>query len=233
MSRTVPIILGLLFVLVCLGRSEAITYSYTFSETYNYGVASAEMDFKIEGTTLILSLRNTSPVQCLSPYNDKYSSPGISKFGFVLPGVFYSDNSDWILKAFEDKSLKNEIVIGDRWQNQSSIWYRDSGFIFKISYPKGALFNPLVKGTIPGDFSYFTSAEMTFYFKDSIEAKLTSNDFKPFITMGNIGHNIIFDDNDPNQQTITGQRVATPEPGTLLLFGIGLIGIGIILREMF
>ena len=34
-------------------------------------------------------------------------------------------------------------------------------------------------------------------------------------------------------QCVQGNLVATPEPGTMLLLGLGLIGIGIVMRELF
>jgi hypothetical protein len=37
---------------------------------------------------------------------------------------------------------------------------------------------------------------------------------------------------DNSDKFISGKLVATPEPGTMLLLGLGLIGIAIIMREM-
>jgi hypothetical protein len=106
----------------------------------------------------------------------------------------------------------------------SSGWYRFVGgystnqIYFYAQTSFDALYNPLYNNS-----GNVTPASMVITFNAGNPIlDMTS---APFIDVGNIGTSSL--------PYVSGTLVATPEPGTMLLLGLGLIGIGIVMRELF
>jgi len=152
--------------------------------------------------------------------------------GFGLPLSYRPDIESWTLWAYNtasDSAKKEKIkVIAYRdfatGEKDLSYWYLTSNgdlalnTFFKATSGQKLLYNPQSKTTDQN--AYFTDAEVEITFKDTPSINM---DNSPYVVM-TIG--VLNDFN------VRGVVTATPEPGTLLLLGIGLIGIGLIMREM-
>jgi hypothetical protein len=193
------------------------------------------MEITIQSNTLMLTLDNTSPLTV----DGETNAPGIVGFGFFLENDV--DLSSWSLTAFD--SGANSLTIGDN--TGTGLWemHSDSVNGIELDYMphlqdiKGALYNPLQTEGFGAEPNYFTQATLTMIFSDMPIIEIEEQDLgsglsgTTFVRMKNVGE----DGDDslklpgtfiPNGGGGGGFDVI-PEPGTFLLFGAGLLGLGL------
>jgi hypothetical protein len=216
-SRFLFIII-LIFFAIKPATSDALHYEFSGPDTLY--ITSAAMDVTVSGNQLTIIINNTSPRRTTDFH---VNSPAINGFGFNLVSLGMVDITAWSLSAYQSPSSSTTIAIGGSSTGTSSAWYFGSipgeslGFILASSYaPQGYLLSPNAIANLAGP--YYTSATLTMTFGKEI------SDFtSPVISFKNAGQ-------DSTDTVIL--RASAPEAGTLLLLGLGLVGIGLIMREM-
>jgi hypothetical protein len=132
------------------------------------------------------------------------NNPNVWGFGVsLLNNNAVASGLTWVLTG-------GGIDVSGNWQKTSLNYYTTT--VYRPYFLAFSESNGLYKSTP-------VSLVMTF----SEDPRLNES-VAPIIRVGNIGFS--------NPQFVTGSLVATPEPGTLLLMGIGLIGIALVMREM-
>lgn len=231
--------------------SHAVTtYNFVFSGVSNNGTGSAEMDIELDGNTMTVKVRNTSP----TTYNGSNTNlASIFAFGFNFDGAVPTINS-WSMSAFDASNAS--ITIGDSNQSDGvdfwNIELNDSlegvtlDFFPQNSGPdantnvSGGLYNPALAGTI-GDSEganrhFFSEAILTVVFDAPPVLDLTpGSDPNPYVRMQRVGNGgslklqgqLVGDDDDdddddfpPDTSTPPG---AAPEP---LTGGLGALALG-------
>jgi len=199
-------------------NTNAHALFYQFSGDANGGVASATMEVTITGNQLTIVINNTSPART----NDSLSlnSPAINGFGFNLGSLIKADG--WLLSAYKSPSA-DFIPISGSATGTKGVWdyapdkELDLNFMFTTGLNiQGYLLNPSARATVSGP--YYTTASLSMTFKENIDGFTD-----PMISFANVGKG------GEGNLTLT----TAPEPGTMLLLGLGLIGIGIVMRELF
>jgi hypothetical protein len=210
-KQLITVVVCVFFILGTAQVSDALTYK--FDNTIIGVPFQATMEISVSGNQVTINLQNTSPVDY---------GPTIYGFGVSLTNY-------GIVNANLD--MKWELLVGGN-QDVAKEWKKPGLFLNDSKYQ--------LYFTTYNDFSYGiynpTSKQFSSSF-GSTPASLTATFFSgnpelddsiaPVIRVGNVPGL-----GASNPQYITGLLVATPEPGTLLLMGIGLIGIAIVMREM-
>jgi len=184
--------------------SDALIYE--FDGNINSAPFKATMEINVSTKLLTINLQNTSP---------ESAGPVISGFGISL--------KNWAEIA---SGMKWNLLAGGN-QESPAQWKRLTGgfrgnelYFFADSAILDGLYNPNYKEINKSD--YTTPALLTVSFTSG--DPVFNESISPIIYIGNVGFST-----DPY---ITGHLVTTPEPGTMLLLGLGLIGIAIVMREM-
>ena len=208
--------ISVIFVLITVLPAFALTFEFSDSAVVP---VSAVMDISISGNSIHVELNNTSPIK----YNGLNNFPAIIGFGFGLanyPGSLLPIS--WTIKA--NNTLGTLMVIGQ--SGVAGDWMKgsyDKNNIFMLTNRGsiGGLYNPLadVSSAAPPAYLTTTYLDMTFAAIPTLEEAVN-----PYIKIIAPGFN--------NFYYVEGRSIPTPEPGTLLLMGIGLIGIAIVMREM-
>ncbi len=217
-----------LFV-ICPTFADALHYNFIYTsddpiDADYVGRFLAGMDVSIENKKMTLTLENLSPAM----FNGSANAPFIKGFGLQLtsvPGI-----ESWTLKAYDNaadsgnKDKLKVIAYRNATDYDNDYWKRtvntnlDLNLFFKATFSQKLLYNP--DASVSDIFAAYTDAELEINFMDTPEINGKKS---PYVVM-TIGAM-----NDFNLQ---GQSVAASEPGTLLLLGLGLIGIAAVMREL-
>lgn len=225
-----------LAILIFTGSSTwALTFN--FFGTDENGVGSATMEILIVGNSLIAEMDNTSPI---TTSGGGTNIPGIAAFGFNLTNDPLPGFSSWSLVARD--SNDDEVTLDSSGTGE---WVLNTEHTLEGEtldiFPNNAdasqnvaalLYNPLtgLPDTEGAKTNYFTSAILEIVFN---EAPLFAYEagVSPYVRMQRVGDDgegslklfgIPGDDNGGG-----GGFEVIPEPGTFLLFGAGLLGLGI------
>ena len=204
MKKLITVVVCVFFILSTAQVSDALTYK--FDETILGVPFQATMEINVSKNVLTINFDNTSP--------ESYG-PTIWGFGAGLRNFY----------TIIGGGLNKEFTAGgkDVTQNWGKPGITGYPFYFLANSDRSdSMFNPKSKQFESGDNSS-TPATFTITFLGG-DPELDES-VAPIIRVGNVFSS--------SPQFVTGKLVATPEPGTLLLLGIGLIGIGLIMREMF
>jgi len=200
---------------------------YTFSGEDQAGIGSATMDVTISGNQLSIVINNTSPIRRTD--GKLFNSPSIDGVGFNLGDLTKDDVTTWSLSAYPTQASSTTLLIGGTSSSIKAWNFGDiPGEIFNIeltngSGVQGGLYNPAIFGG-QASGAYYTTATLTMVFDQAIPEFIN-----PFIRMQNVGYS------GEGSLKLEGELdpgVPLPEPGTMLLLGIGLIGIALVMREM-
>jgi hypothetical protein len=211
----------------CMVAVAASAQTFTFSGTTKGGTGSALMDFVLSGNTLTITLDNTSPIYYTDNGNQQFNTPGITGFGFDLNNTLLPAIVSWQLEAFGGD--KTGVIVGGAsstgdWGMGSTMAGVSLDYFPQTSGQniQGALYNPLALGGFSALPNYFTTAELRMTF--SATPVIDFHDGKspsPFVRMQNVGAG--------GSLKLPGTQV--PEPSTLMLLGVGLIGLALGTRK--
>jgi hypothetical protein len=217
------LILTIMMLIIATTSSHALTYYFSGSDAG--GTGSATMDITIVGDILTLTLDNTSPITLDG--GSGVNTPGITGFGFNLDSILGVDS--WELTAYATQSAVTTTIIGSS-SDPSLAW--DLGitqagvtmdYLNHTKNVKGALYNPDATNGFAADPNYFTTAILTIDFSgvpvldltpDAIGSGLTGSTYVRFMNVGLNGEGSL-------------KLTPVPEPGTMVLLGVGLLGLAI------
>ena len=218
-----------LIVLAWTSSSQATPVTFTGSS----GTLSAEADFNLSGTTLTVTLKNTSSADVLVPTD-------------VLTGVFF-DTTNTLTPI--SASLNGSTVfygsfvsdVGEGWQYKSGVSAqgKNSGISaagLGVFGPNGNFFSPGV--TVDGlDYAILSAGDLSGtgntgvtgqgpLIKNTVEFTLTA---ASGFDLSELGDSVVFQYGTALAETHFDSEDgggSVPEPPTLLLLGGGLIGLG-------
>ena len=200
--------------------------SFTFEGTANNGIGSATLDFDIsaDGKIWKVYIDNTSPTTLISGPGDNISA--ITGFGWDVDDGSASAFT-WTLAAEDEHSTLQDI---------SGSWNVGPGstgsvvldvFAQNNSGTAAALYNPAwaaSPSTLGNTNPFFTTAILTVNYTEPeylrVFTESDPQDGSPFVRMQRVGY-----DNDGSL------KLFVPEPSSMLLVGIGFIGLAIIRRR--
>jgi hypothetical protein len=204
-KKHLAVVVFIVFLFGGVQVSDALIYK--FEDTILGVPFQATMDINVSGNQLTINLENTSPIAY---------GPTIWGFGVGLKN-FYE-----IIGSMKKEFTAGGIDVTNNWTKPG---FGDYLFYFSArSDSSDSLYNPGSKQFNP---TMNSSTPATFIFTFSGVNPVLDESVMPIIRVGGSAFS------GSSAPLITkGNLVATPEPGTLLLLGLGLVGIGLIMREM-
>ena len=202
-------------ILIFSLASSVQALPFTFSGSDEGGTATGILDFAgLRTNSWTITINNTSPI-LLDDLSDS-NSPAITGIGFDIDpdwGV-----SSWTLSALDSDG--NPVIIPN-WQVQESGNVGSIHLDILATNPngsKGGLYNPEATGPFGGPPRYFTTATLAIDFGGATDLVVSGNP-SPFARWQNVG-----EDGEGSLKTFGASPV--PEPSSLMLLGVGLLGIG-------
>jgi hypothetical protein len=204
-KQLITVVVCVFFLFGAPHDSNALIYE--FDTSINGNQFHATMDLNVRGNKLTISIQNLSPA---------VSGATISGFGVSLtnyPSIF--GGLQWNLVEGGNNDITGQWLKVTGGYSTNQVFFIANNPIF------GGLYNPNYQQIESSD--YVTPALLTVTFGGEPDLSIAN---APIMRIANVGTTA-----SPNDY-VTGKLVATSEPGTLLLMGIGLIGIAIVMREM-
>ncbi len=185
-------------------RTEALTYTFAGGG----GSFSAIMDLSVSGNSITARIENSSNIV------------GIEGFGFRIGNYADALPVSWSLEAMDASG--NIVTMGPGGSIDG--WYRGSYLNLNLfvlaSNSTYDLYNPALRSAFPSGF--FTTAILYMKFAGAPQLDILVN---PQMKVASPGLNFFYVEGK-------GENKPVPEPGTLLLLGIGLLVLAFVLKKM-